>query len=192
MVSGSDDRGVASQRGDAFGRVAEPVAQHRVGVLAERGRCGVGGRRFAALGVALELALGIVKGGEGATKLIAITVSGAASMEEASIAARTIANSLLVKTAVHGGDPNWGRLIAAAGRSGVTFSLANAQVRIGSLVLFSDGQPHDELAPQAADYLLGKTLDIEVNLGTGGHGTATMYTCDLSAEYVRINAEYRT
>ena len=142
--------------------------------------------------VALELALGIVMGGEGATKLIAITVSGAASMEEASIAARTIANSLLVKTAVHGGDPNWGRLIAAAGRSGVTFSLANAQVRIGSLVLFSDGQPHDELAPQAADYLLGKTLDIEVNLGTGGHGTATMYTCDLSAEYVRINAEYRT
>ena len=142
--------------------------------------------------VALELSLGIVKGGEGATKLLAITVSGATSTEEASIAARTIANSLLVKTAVHGGDPNWGRLVAAAGRSGVAFSLANAQVRIGPLVLFSDGQPHDELAPKAADYLQGKTLDIEVNLGTAGNGTATMYTCDLSAEYVRINAEYRT
>ncbi len=142
--------------------------------------------------VALELSLGIVKGGEGATKLIAITVSGAASTEEAWTAARTIANSPLVKTAVHGGDPNWGRLIAAAGRSGVTFSLANAKVRIGSLVLFSNGRPHDELAPQAADYLQGKTLDIEVNVGAGGSGRATMYTCDLSAEYVRINAEYRT
>ena len=142
--------------------------------------------------VALELSLGIVKGGEGATKLIAITVSGAASTEEAWTAARTIANSPLVKTAVHGGDPNWGRLIAAAGRSGITFSLANAKVRIGSLVLFSNGRPHDELAPQAADYLQGKTLDIEVNVGAGGSGRATMYTCDLSAEYVRINAEYRT
>jgi glutamate N-acetyltransferase / amino-acid N-acetyltransferase len=142
--------------------------------------------------VALELSLGIVKGGEGATKLIAITVSGAASTEEAWTAARTIANSPLVKTAVHGGDPNWGRLIAAAGRSGVSFSLADAKVRIGSLVLFSNGRPHDELAPQAADYLQGKALDIEVNVGAGGSGRATMYTCDLSAEYVRINAEYRT
>ena len=142
--------------------------------------------------VALELSLGIVKGGEGATKLLAITVSGAASADEAMTAARTIANSPLVKTAVHGGDPNWGRLIAAAGRSGVSFSLANATVRIGPLVLFSNGRPHDELAPQAAEYLQGKTLDIEVNVGAGGKGTATMYTCDLSSEYVRINAEYRT
>jgi glutamate N-acetyltransferase/amino-acid N-acetyltransferase len=142
--------------------------------------------------VALELALGIVKGGEGATKLIAITVSGAASTEEAWTAARTIANSPLVKTALHGSDPNWGRLIAAAGRSGVTFSLEHATVRIGSLVLFSNGRPHDELAPQAADYLQGKTLEIEVDVGAGGGGRATVYTCDLSADYVRINAEYRT
>jgi len=142
--------------------------------------------------VALELSLGIVKGGEGATKLIAITVSGAASTDDAWTAARTIANSPLVKTAVHGGDPNWGRLIAAAGRSGVSFSLADASVRIGSLVLFSNGRPHDELAPQAAEYLQGKTLEIEVNVGAKGNGRATMYTCDLSAEYVRINAEYRT
>ena len=81
--------------------------------------------------------LGIVRGGEGATKLIAITVSGARSQDEAWTAARVIANSPLVKTAVHGGDPNWGRLVAAAGRSGVTFSLEAAAVRIGSLVLFS-------------------------------------------------------
>ena len=142
--------------------------------------------------VALELSVGIVRGGEGATKLIAITATGAASADEAWTAARVIANSPLVKTAVHGGDPNWGRLVAAAGRSGVTFSLENAMVRIGPLVLFSQGQPHDELAPRAADYLQGKELEIEVNLGAGGDHRATIYTCDLSAEYVRINAEYRT
>ena len=142
--------------------------------------------------VALDLSLGIVRGGEGASKLVAMTVSGAQSQDEAWTAARTIANSPLVKTAIHGGDPNWGRLIAAAGRSGVTFSLDSARVRIGSLVLFSNGQPHDELAPRAAEYLRGKDIDIEVNVGAGGTGRATVYTCDLSAEYVKINAEYRT
>jgi glutamate N-acetyltransferase/amino-acid N-acetyltransferase len=119
-------------------------------------------------------------------------VSGARSDDEAWTAARVIANSPLVKTAVHGGDPNWGRLVAAAGRAGVTFSLDHAAVRIGPLVLFSDGQPHDELAPDAAEYMQGKELEIEVNVGAGGTGQATMYTCDFSAEYVRINADYRT
>jgi glutamate N-acetyltransferase/amino-acid N-acetyltransferase len=142
--------------------------------------------------VALELSLGIVRGGEGATKLISITVSGAASEDEAFVAARVIANSPLVKTAVHGGDPNWGRLVAAAGRSGVTFTLDEAMVRIGSLVLFSNGQPHDHLAPQAAEYLTRRQIDVEVNVGAGGSGRATIYTCDLSADYVKINAEYRT
>jgi glutamate N-acetyltransferase/amino-acid N-acetyltransferase len=142
--------------------------------------------------VALELSLGIVRGGEGATKLVAITVAGARSQDEAWTAARVIANSPLVKTAIHGGDPNWGRLVAAAGRAGVTFVLDQAMVRIGALVLFSDGEPHDHLAPQAAQYLQGQDIEIEVNLGAGGSGRATMYTCDLSAEYVRINAEYRT
>jgi glutamate N-acetyltransferase/amino-acid N-acetyltransferase len=142
--------------------------------------------------VAHELALGIVRGGEGASKLISMTVSGADSEDEAFTAARVIANSPLVKTAVHGGDPNWGRLVAAAGRSGVTFSLEHATVRIGSLVLFGDGQPHDHLAAAAAEYLRGTEIDIEVDVGAGGSGRATVYTCDLSAEYVRINAEYRT
>jgi glutamate N-acetyltransferase/amino-acid N-acetyltransferase len=142
--------------------------------------------------VAHELALGIVRGGEGATKLVAITVTGAASEADAWMAARAIANSPLVKTAVHGGDPNWGRLVAAAGRSGAAFALDGARVQIGSLVLFENGRPFDELAPKAAEYLTGKDLAIEVNLGTGGTHTATVWTCDLSAEYVKINAEYRT
>ena len=142
--------------------------------------------------VAHELALGIVRGGEGATKLIAITVTGAATGGDAWMAARAIANSPLVKTAVHGGDPNWGRLVAAAGRSGAKFVLDGARVQIGSLVLFENGRPFDELAPKAADYLTGKDLAITVDLGAGGSHQATVWTCDLSAEYVKINAEYRT
>src|SRR5207248_4430472 len=100
--------------------------------------------------VCLELALGIVRGGEGATKLVAVTVTGAASPEEARKAAKAIANSPLVKTAIHGGDPNWGRLIAVAGRAGVAFELARAAVRIGSIILFKDGTPFDDNAPRAA------------------------------------------
>jgi glutamate N-acetyltransferase/amino-acid N-acetyltransferase len=142
--------------------------------------------------VARELALGIVRGGEGATKLVAVRVKGAAQWAHAQQAARTIANSLLVKTAVHGGDPNWGRLVAAAGRSGVPFELSKAAVKIGGIVLFENGQPHDANAADAAAHLAGKTIDIEVDLGTGGKEHATIWTCDLSADYVKINADYRT
>jgi glutamate N-acetyltransferase / amino-acid N-acetyltransferase len=137
------------------------------------------------------LALGIVRGGEGATKLVAVTVTGAASPEDARKAAKAIANSPLVKTAIHGGDPNWGRLIAVAGRAGVAFELNQAAVAIGSTVLFKDGRPFDENAPRAAEYLSGKEIAIAVHLGAGS-AESTVWTCDLSAEYVRINADYRT
>jgi glutamate N-acetyltransferase/amino-acid N-acetyltransferase len=142
--------------------------------------------------VSRELAIGIVRGGEGATKLIAVRVVGAKEWAHAERAARTIANSLLVKTAVHGGDPNWGRLVAAAGRSGVPFDLSKAAVRIGGVVLFENGQPYDLNATKAAAHLSGREIDIEVDLGIGGSEQATIWTCDLSAEYVRINADYRT
>ncbi|HEX3645966.1 MAG TPA: bifunctional glutamate N-acetyltransferase/amino-acid acetyltransferase ArgJ [Vicinamibacterales bacterium] len=141
--------------------------------------------------VCRELALAIVRGGEGATKLVAVNVTGAATSAEARKAAKVIANSLLVKTAIHGGDPNWGRLICAAGRAGVTFDASRAAVTMGPLVLFKDGQPHDELAPAAAEYLKGPDLSIGVDLGSGA-ASSTVWTCDLSAEYVRINADYRT
>jgi glutamate N-acetyltransferase/amino-acid N-acetyltransferase len=141
--------------------------------------------------VCRELALGIVRGGEGATKLVTVIVTGAASNDEARKAAKAIANSPLVKTAIHGADPNWGRLICAAGRAGVAFDLSRAAVTIGSIVLFEDGRPHDEAAPQAAEYLKGKDLTVSVNLGAG-RASSTVWTCDLSAEYVRINADYRT
>jgi glutamate N-acetyltransferase/amino-acid N-acetyltransferase len=141
--------------------------------------------------VCLGLALGIVRGGEGATKLITVTVVGGASAGDARRAAKAIANSLLVKTAIHGGDPNWGRLIAVAGRAGVAFDLSRASVMIGPVVLFKDGQPHDEAAPEAASYLHNYDITVTVDLGAGNE-MSTVWTCDLSAEYVRINAEYRT
>jgi glutamate N-acetyltransferase/amino-acid N-acetyltransferase len=142
--------------------------------------------------VSQQLAMAIVRGGEGATKLVTIRVTGAHEWAHAEKAARTIANSLLVKTAIHGGDPNWGRLVAAAGRSGVPFELNRASVTVGGIQLFDRGQPHDENAPAAAKHLAGKDIEIELELGTGGKQQATIWTCDLSADYVRINADYRT
>jgi glutamate N-acetyltransferase/amino-acid N-acetyltransferase len=141
--------------------------------------------------VCLRLALGIVRGGEGATKLITVTVTGAASVEDARRAAKAIANSPLVKTAIHGGDPNWGRLIAVSGRAGVAFELSRAAVSLGPVVLFKDGRPYDEAAPEAANYLKSDDILVTIDLGAGT-AAATVWTCDLSAEYVRINAEYRT
>ena len=138
------------------------------------------------------LAIGIVRGGEGATKLVTIEVSGGASDAEAKQAARAIANSPLVKTAVHGADPNWGRLVAVMGRAGVAFDLDRARVSIGDVELFAEGRPFDERAPLASDHLQQPEVWLRVDLGTGGSGAARMWTCDLSADYVKINAEYRT
>jgi len=143
------------------------------------------------LSVSRPLALSIVRGGEGATKVIAVTVYDARTVDEARQVARTIANSPLVKTAVHGADPNWGRIVAAAGRAGVRFDIERVTVRIGGILLFENGLPHDESAPSAEEILKRDTVDIEVSLG-GGDAAATIWGCDLSAEYVRINGEYRT
>lgn len=144
------------------------------------------------LAVSRELAIGIVRGGEGATKLIAVNVHDAGSEADARQVARTIANSPLVKTAVHGADPNWGRIVAAAGRAGVRFDVGRATVHVGGILLFEHGLPHDDAAPQAAEHMKQPDVRIDVNLGTGGGGAATIWTCDLTAEYVRINGEYRT
>jgi glutamate N-acetyltransferase/amino-acid N-acetyltransferase len=138
------------------------------------------------------LAIGIVRGGEGATKLVTVEVTGGRSAVEAKRAARAIANSPLVKTAVHGADPNWGRLVAVAGRAGVEFVLDRARVQIGEVELFAGGRPFDERAEAASEHLQGKDVRLHVDLGTGGNGSARMWTCDLSADYVKINAEYRT
>ena len=139
-----------------------------------------------------RLAIGIVRGGEGATKLVTIDVRGGRTDAEAKQAARAIANSPLVKTAIHGADPNWGRLVAVMGRAGVGFELERARVQIGDVELFAGGRPFDERARQASEHLKGTDVSLHVDLGTGGEGAARMWTCDLSADYVKINAEYRT
>ena len=144
------------------------------------------------LAVSQRLAVDIVRGGEGATKVIRVTVEDARTSDDARRVARTIANSPLVKTAVHGADPNWGRIVAAAGRSGVQFDINRATVHVGGVLLFENGLPHDDAAPQAAEHMKGADIDIRVHLGTGAGAEATIWTCDLSAEYVRINGEYRT
>jgi glutamate N-acetyltransferase/amino-acid N-acetyltransferase len=142
--------------------------------------------------VSRNLAIGIVRGGEGATKLIEVNVHDARSADEARQIARTIANSPLVKTAVHGADPNWGRIMAAAGRSGVIFDVERTSVWVGGVLLFENGLPHDEAAPQAAEHMRQTDVRIDVSVGSGAGADATIWTCDLSAEYVRINGEYRT
>ena len=142
--------------------------------------------------VAGTLARDIVRGGEGATKLVTVEVTGAATPEDATRAARAIANSPLVKTAIHGSDPNWGRLVAVAGRAGVAFELTTAAVRIGPVTLFANDTVYADREPEAATHLQGREVAIGIDLGTGGAFHATVWTCDLSAEYIRINADYRT
>jgi glutamate N-acetyltransferase/amino-acid N-acetyltransferase len=141
--------------------------------------------------VAKQLARQIVADGEGVTKVFQVLVSGAISDDEARKAARTITTSNLVKTAIHGADPNWGRILAAAGRSGARVEDRKASVRIGGLDVFKDGAPvkFDPNALRAA--FSRPDIEIEVALGLG-RGAATAWGTDLSAEYVHINADYTT
>lgn len=133
----------------------------------------------------------IARDGEGATKLVEVRVEGAPQEADAERVARTIAESPLVKTALFGSDPNWGRILAAAGRAGVPFDPEAARVTIGGTEVFAEGaaRPFDRQALR--EYLRGETVEIVVSLGHGP-GTATFWTCDLSYDYVRINAEYHT
>ncbi len=138
-----------------------------------------------------ELARGIVADGEGATKLFEVRVRGAATADDARLAARTITTSNLVKTAIHGADPNWGRILAAAGRSGARVDQRRASVRIGAVPVFDRGSPC-EWDPSAVRAIFERpAIEIEVDLGVGD-AAAKAWGCDLSAEYVHINADYTT
>jgi glutamate N-acetyltransferase / amino-acid N-acetyltransferase len=142
---------------------------------------------FMAEGLARE----ILADGEGVTKVFEVHVRGAASVNDARRAARTITTSNLVKTAVHGADPNWGRILAAAGRSGAKLDQTRATVRIADVVVFASGVPCPFDAATVRRIFEQKDFRIEVDLGVGSH-TARALGTDLSAEYVRINAEYTT
>ncbi len=141
--------------------------------------------------VTSSLAKQIAADGEGATKFVEIKVEGAASFEEARQVAKTIANSPLVKTAMFGKDPNWGRVLAAAGRAGVDFNPADVRLSFGPIMLLDGGEPTDFSEEQAHQYLSNREVSVLLRIG-GGPGAATVWTCDFSYDYVRINAEYHT
>ena len=151
------------------------------------------GRFEQALGdVSLALTRELARDGEGATKQIDVLVSGAASPAEADRAARRIANSALVKTAVFGRDPNWGRILQTVGAGGIQLKLARTEVRLGGVTVFRHGTSAGPAARKRAEKkLAADSVSIEVHLGAG-KATAVMYTCDLTYDYIRINAEYTT
>ncbi|MGB3491270.1 MAG: bifunctional ornithine acetyltransferase/N-acetylglutamate synthase [Elainellaceae cyanobacterium] len=151
--------------------------------------------------VCVHLAKAIARDGEGATCLIEVQVTGAVDDVSARRIARTVAGSSLVKSAVFGRDPNWGRIAAAAGRAGVAFDMAQLDIDLGQVALMRQGQPLEfdrgmasHYLKQAAEgaYLSGEdTVLITVNVGTAT-GAGTAWGCDLSYDYVRINADYTT
>jgi len=142
--------------------------------------------------VMLHLAKAIARDGEGATKLVEIRVTGAPSDADARAVAKTIAESPLVKTALFGNDPNWGRLMAAAGRAGVPFEPGAASASIAGIEVYRAGVPTDFNAAEVSDAMKLQDVLIEVDLGDTAGGAFTFYTCDFSYDYVRINAEYTT
>ncbi len=142
--------------------------------------------------VAASLAQQVAADGEGASRLVTVEVRGAPDDDAAARVGRVIATSPLVKTAVAGRDPNWGRLLAAAGRSGVGFDPENARVWVGAAEVFRHGVPLPEREADGSRHLQeDERVVLGVDLGVGA-GSADVWTCDLTAEYVRVNADYRT
>ncbi|MDT9547463.1 MAG: bifunctional ornithine acetyltransferase/N-acetylglutamate synthase, partial [Chlorobium phaeovibrioides] len=145
-----------------------------------------------ALGALMEfLARLIVIDGEGASKLVTITVEGAENDHEATLAARTIAQSSLVKTALHGEDANWGRVIAAAGRSGARFHEEDLELFFNDLPVLRQNLNAEFSEEEAAEILAKQSYVITLKIGSGS-GKATVWTCDLSKEYIEINGSYRS
>ena len=139
-----------------------------------------------------DLALQIVRDGEGATKTITIKVCGAKEEEQAEQIARTVANSSLVKTAFFGEDANWGRIFAAMGRSGIKFSPERVDIGFGGVMLVKNGLAVDKAAEAAATEILKeKAITVTIDLHDG-KACAEILTCDFSIDYVRINADYRS
>jgi len=142
--------------------------------------------------VCMDLARQIVKDGEGATKVVQITVKGAAAKQDAFRAAEAIAHSNLVKTAIYGEDPNWGRITAAAGRSGARVDQNKMDLYFGAIPLVRQGRWLGKEAEQkAAAVMKAKEISITLDLHLGNH-TDTFLFCDFSENYVRINADYRS
>ena len=141
--------------------------------------------------VCTQLAKKIARDGEGASHLIEIRVAGARTEADAQKIALTIANSPLVKTAIFGKDPNWGRIAMAAGRAGVAFDAAKLSFSLGGVAMFENGEPLDFDLREAEAALQNEDVTIALTLGEG-EASWTAWTCDFSYDYVKINAEYHT
>jgi glutamate N-acetyltransferase/amino-acid N-acetyltransferase len=143
-------------------------------------------------GVCRDLAIQIVKDGEGATKFVTVRVVGARTQAQAHKVASSVATSSLVKTALFGEDPNWGRILAAAGNAGVPIRPEKMTISLGGALLFENGTPSPATSKKALmREMRKKTIVITLDLMDGGQSTE-MYTCDLSYDYIKINAEYTT
>jgi glutamate N-acetyltransferase/amino-acid N-acetyltransferase len=143
-------------------------------------------------GVMLDLAHQVVKDGEGATKFVEVAVTGAVSDADAHTHAMAIANSPLVKTAIAGEDPNWGRIVMAVGKSGAAADRDLLSIRFGDIEVAKDGWRSESYSEEAAAaHMKKQDIVIGVDLGLGG-GKATVWTCDLTHGYITINADYRS
>jgi glutamate N-acetyltransferase / amino-acid N-acetyltransferase len=143
-------------------------------------------------GIMMQLAHQVVRDGEGATKFVEVRVTGAASPGDAHRVAMSIANSPLVKTAVAGQDPNWGRIVAAIGKSGAEADRDRLSIRFGDILVAQDGwRAPNYREDEGAAYMRRQDLVIAVDLGLGS-GARTVWTCDLTARYIEINADYRS
>ena len=142
--------------------------------------------------IMLDLSHQVVRDGEGATKFVAVEVTGAVDEADAKLVAFSIANSPLVKTAVAGEDPNWGRIVMAVGKSGAEADRDRLSIRFGDVQVAKNGQVvPDYVEADAAAHMKGTDIMISVDLGLGPAST-TVYTCDLTAQYIAINADYRS
>jgi glutamate N-acetyltransferase/amino-acid N-acetyltransferase len=142
--------------------------------------------------VMLDLAHQVVRDGEGATKFVTIAVTGAASDADARLVAMATANSPLVKTAIAGEDPNWGRIIMAVGKSGAAADRDKLTIKLGDMVLAENGWRAPSYSEEdAAAHMKGQNIDINIDLGLGD-GKSTVWTCDLTHAYITINADYRS
>jgi len=141
--------------------------------------------------VCRQLAWMIVRDGEGAIRVMELEVTGARTERDAKLAAHAIATSPLVKTALHGGDPNWGRILAAVGRSGARFSVKRVSLTAGPIALVRDGQPVAYREKDAARVFARERVPLRVDLG-GGTARAVVLSSDLGHDYVSLNADYRS
>ena len=143
-------------------------------------------------GVMMNLAHQVVRDGEGATKFVEVRVTGAASDSDAHKVAMSIANSPLVKTAIAGQDPNWGRIVAAIGKSGAEADRDRLAIRFGDILVAEKGWRHPDYKEEdGAKYMLNPELLIHVDLGLG-KAARSVWTCDLTSQYIAINADYRS